>query len=92
VHPHPENNDDCGLPQFACFEDLRARGIVKSRQGLRNLQITQGFPIGRLLGPATRVWTVAEVNEWLASRPVEPSQQSKIRVEKSIAARKERAA
>ncbi|MGO9773938.1 MAG: helix-turn-helix transcriptional regulator [Roseiarcus sp.] len=30
----------------------------------------QGFPPGVLLTPNARAWTEAEVNDWLASRPV----------------------
>jgi TIR domain len=33
--------------------------------------IGHGFPKGRWFGSATHVWTVAEVEEWLAQRPPE---------------------
>jgi hypothetical protein len=84
-----ESND---VPQHLRFEDLRRKGIVNSWPGLRHLQLHEGFPIGKLLGPQTRVWTAAEVNAWLAHRPSEPSEQTKTRAAKSVAARTARAA
>jgi predicted DNA-binding transcriptional regulator AlpA len=77
------------VPQLLRFKDLQALGITASWAGLRNLQDHQTFPSGRLLGPATRVWTAAEVNAWLASRPSEPSKQTKARAAKSVVARRE---
>jgi len=61
------------LPTLVRFEDLRQRGIVTTWAGLRHLQVHAGFPLGRLLGPSSRAWTIDEVNAWLTSRPVEPS-------------------
>ena len=52
------------------FPDLQERGIARSWAQLKNLQ-KHGFPLGRMLSPNTRVWTEAEVDDWLASRPVE---------------------
>jgi predicted DNA-binding transcriptional regulator AlpA len=78
---------DNEVPQLLRFKDLQRLGVTASWAGLRNLQDHQDFPLGKLLGPATRVWTAAEVNEWLASRPTEPSEQTKTRAEKSVAAR-----
>jgi predicted DNA-binding transcriptional regulator AlpA len=75
------------VPHFLRFADLQARGIVRTWQGLRYLQHHQGFPPGRLLGPSSRAWTADELNEWLASRPSEPSQQTKERAAKSVKAR-----
>jgi hypothetical protein len=76
------------VPKFLRFCDLQDRGLAQSHAGLRHLQLHEGFPLGRLLGPSTRVWTVAEVNEWLASRPVEPSRQTKERAQRSIDVRR----
>jgi hypothetical protein len=70
------------------FCDLRDRGIVQSHAGLRHLQVHENFPVGRLLGPNTRVWTAAEINNWLASRPIEPSLQTQERARRSIEARR----
>jgi hypothetical protein len=47
------------VPKFLRFCDLQDRGLVQSYAGLRHLQIHESFPLGRLLGPSTRVWTAA---------------------------------
>jgi predicted DNA-binding transcriptional regulator AlpA len=78
---------DSEVPQLLRFKDLQRLGVTASWAGLRNLQDQQNFPPGKLLGPSTRVWTAAEVNAWLASRPSEPSEQTKARAAKSVAAR-----
>jgi predicted DNA-binding transcriptional regulator AlpA len=80
---------DNEVPQHLRFKDLQRLGLTSSWAGLRNLQEHENFPAGKLLGPATRVWTAAEVNAWLASRPSEPSEQTKTRAAKSVAARRE---
>jgi predicted DNA-binding transcriptional regulator AlpA len=80
------------VPQLLRFKDLQRLGITASWAGLRNLQDHQDFPLGKLLGPSTRVWTAAEVNAWLASRPTDSSEQTKARAEKSVAARATRVA
>jgi hypothetical protein len=41
-----------GLPEFTHFGELKQRKIVLSWQGLRNLQTTQNFPLGRLISPS----------------------------------------
>jgi predicted DNA-binding transcriptional regulator AlpA len=56
--------------KYLRFPDLQARGVVNSRMTLKRLIDNQGFPPGVLLTPNARAWTEAEVNEWLASRPV----------------------
>ena len=53
------------------FRDLRARGIVHSWPQLRSLQVAYGFPLGRLISPNTRTWLVSEIDDWIATRPVE---------------------
>jgi hypothetical protein len=53
------------------FDDLRDARIVENWQQVRRLQETEGFPLGRLLSPNTRAWTVAEIKQWLATRPIE---------------------
>jgi hypothetical protein len=82
VHMQSEN-----VPFFLRFADLQARGIVTTWQGLRHLQLHQGFPLGRLLGPSSRVWSADEVNEWLESRPSEQSPQTRRRARRSVEAR-----
>jgi hypothetical protein len=57
------------LPTFIKFADLKAAGIVANHGALRILIERHGFPKGRWFGSATHVWTVAEVEEWLAERP-----------------------
>jgi len=81
------SNDE--VPQLLRFKDLQRLNVTASWAGLRNLQDNQDFPLGKLLGPSTRVWTAAEVNAWLASRPTNPSEQTKARAAKSVAARRE---
>ena len=66
-----------GVPKFLRLKNLEELGIAKSHQAVRHMQMHYGFPLGRLLGPGTRVWTEDEINEWLASRPVEPSEQAR---------------
>jgi predicted DNA-binding transcriptional regulator AlpA len=51
------------------FSDLQARGIVVNWTTLHRWVARGNFPPGRYLGPSTRVWTEAEIEEWLASRP-----------------------
>jgi hypothetical protein len=80
---HSEN-----VPTLLRFKDLQARGVVMSWQSLRHLQLHEGFPLGRLLGPSSRVWTETEVAVWLAGRPSEQSEQTKRRAQKSIEARR----
>jgi hypothetical protein len=53
------------------FADLKARGIVSNWVSLRLWIEREGFPPGRLIGPNSRAWTEAEVDEWIASRPTE---------------------
>jgi hypothetical protein len=57
-------------PTFLKFDDLKARRIVENWQTLHNWIEREGFPPGIRLGPNTRAWTEAEINEWLASRPL----------------------
>ena len=53
------------------FDDLQRARIAESWQQLKRLQEFEDFPLGRLLGPNSRVWTVNEVKQWLATRPTE---------------------
>jgi hypothetical protein len=76
------------IPTFLRLKDLQERRIAMTHQAVRHMQIHEGFPLGRLLGPGTRVWTVAEINNWLAGRPVEVSEQARRRAQRSIEARK----
>jgi predicted DNA-binding transcriptional regulator AlpA len=53
------------------FAQLQQRGIVKSWPQLKRLQEKYGFPKGRMISPNVRAWPEDEVDEYLASRPVE---------------------
>ena len=67
----PQRGPPSPLPTFIKFADLKASGIVANYCALRILIERHGFPKGRWFGSATHVWTVAEVEEWLAQRPAE---------------------
>jgi hypothetical protein len=76
------------VPRFLRLSDLQERGIAMTHQAVRHMQKNQGFRPGRLLGPGTRVWTVQEINDWLATRPVEVAEQALRRAQRSIEARR----
>jgi predicted DNA-binding transcriptional regulator AlpA len=69
------------------FKDLRRLGVVSSWPQLRRMQEFENFPSGFLLGPNSRAWRVADVEEWLGKRPSAPSPQAKERAERSVRAR-----
>jgi predicted DNA-binding transcriptional regulator AlpA len=58
------------LSRLLRFRDLKARGLVNNWVTLSRWVQEQGFPPGRLLGPNTRVWTEAEIEAWVVSRPI----------------------
>lgn len=63
-----------GLDTYVTFTDLKAAGIVPNWTTLRAWQKDPeiNFPPGRLFGPNSRRWALAEeILPWLASRPVE---------------------
>lgn len=51
------------------YSDLVERGLFRSRMTLRRAIAEQGFPAGILLTPNCRVWAVAEIDAYVASRP-----------------------
>lgn len=53
------------------FRDLKASGIVGNHLTLARWVKEEGFPPGLMLGRNTRVWRESDVEEWIASRPVE---------------------
>ena len=59
------------LPVFIRMRHLREAGIVDSWQQLGRLIAEYGFPTGVLLSPNVRAFDKAEVERWLANRPVE---------------------
>jgi predicted DNA-binding transcriptional regulator AlpA len=80
------------LEELLCFKDLRRLGVVSSWAQLKSMQKKYSFPAGLLLGANSRAWRASEVEQWLASCPVEPSQHVLKRVAKSVRARQEAAA
>jgi hypothetical protein len=55
------------------YADLKRRGIVNNRATLKNWQKKYGFPLGKLIGPNTRVFDEEEeIDPWLATRPTAP--------------------
>jgi predicted DNA-binding transcriptional regulator AlpA len=54
------------------YRDLKERGIVNNRTTLKNWIRDRGFPPGQLTGPNSRTWGENEIEDYLASRPVEP--------------------
>jgi hypothetical protein len=67
----PQHGPPSPLPTFIKFADLKAAGIVNNHCALKILIDNHNFPKGRWLGSATHVWTLNEVEQWLANRPVE---------------------
>jgi predicted DNA-binding transcriptional regulator AlpA len=57
------------LPRHVRFRHIRAAGIADSYTALDRLINDHGFPGGRLISPNVRVWTVEEIESWLANRP-----------------------
>ncbi len=51
------------------YNDLVARGVVKSRMTLKRLIDFQDFPPGALITPNARAWNEDEVDAWIAARP-----------------------
>ncbi len=76
-----------GVSKFLRLKNLEERGTATTHHVVRHMQIHQGFPLGRLLGPGTRVWTEDEITEWLASRPVEVSERAPRRAQRLVEAR-----
>jgi predicted DNA-binding transcriptional regulator AlpA len=59
------------VDRFVRFRDLKARGLLSNHVTLGRWIKYEGFPPGMMLGPNTRVWTEAEIEAWIASRPTE---------------------
>jgi hypothetical protein len=60
-----------GLDAQVRFKQLKKAGIVENHDQLKVLVEQFGFPEGRWSSPNIRTFTVAEVNEWLKTRPKE---------------------
>ena len=58
------------MSKWLRFRDLKDRGIVNSWPMLRRRIERDAFPPGRKLGPNSRAWSEAEIEDWLSSRPI----------------------
>jgi predicted DNA-binding transcriptional regulator AlpA len=72
--------------QFLRYSDLKACGIVGNWVTLARWIEREGFPPGRKFGPNTRVWTEAEVEAWIESRPIAGGGTEQVDLEEAIAA------
>jgi hypothetical protein len=52
------------------FADLRASGVVKNHDMLKQLIKEEGFPPGIWLSANVHAWVASEVMAWVANRPV----------------------
>jgi hypothetical protein len=68
--------DDAPLTRLVRYRDLEKSGIVRNRTQLERLVRDEGMPPGRMLSSKTRVWTVAELEQWLATRPLAGKRQT----------------
>ncbi|MGF1594622.1 MAG: helix-turn-helix transcriptional regulator [Kiloniellaceae bacterium] len=57
--------------QFLRFDDLKARGIVRSRATLSRMIRKEGFPRPVKLSPQVAAYPAAEVDAWLCQRAEE---------------------
>jgi predicted DNA-binding transcriptional regulator AlpA len=63
-----ERNKESRL--FYRFRDLKAMGIVGSWPTLLRWVEAGTFPCGVWLGPNVRAWSKADIDAWMASRPL----------------------
>jgi hypothetical protein len=75
------------LPVLLRFSDLKARRIVHNRPQLKNLQMREGFPLGRWMSANSRVWTEEEVIDWIESRPEATENKPVVITEKHVSRR-----
>ena len=61
----------CFLPIYVRFRDIKAANIARNWPTLGRLIAEDNFPPGVMLGRNIRAWKLADVEAWLASRPVE---------------------
>jgi predicted DNA-binding transcriptional regulator AlpA len=59
------------IPKVYRYPDLKEAGIANSWAQLRRMIDRHGFPPGRMLSSNVRAWTAAEIDAWMASRPVD---------------------
>ena len=58
----------CSMFKFLRYPDLVERGIVSNRATLSRWIKHHGFPPGLLIGPNSRAWLEAEIDEWVVER------------------------
>ena len=59
------------------FADLKKRGIVQNWPTLRLWIERENFPPGIRLGANTRAWTEAEIEDWIAARPLAQNREAR---------------
>jgi hypothetical protein len=64
------DDDSAPLERWIRYADLKRAGIVGNWTQLLRLIELQNFPPGTMLSPHVRAWTVSEIEDWLATRPV----------------------
>jgi Prophage CP4-57 regulatory protein (AlpA) len=64
------DDDNAPLERWIRYADLKRAGIVGNWTQLLRLIELQDFPPGTMLSPKVRAWTVSEIEEWLATRPL----------------------
>jgi hypothetical protein len=53
------------------YADLKSLGVFNNRVQLGKAIQKYGFPAGQLTTPNCRTWAEAEVQAWIASRPID---------------------
>ena len=66
---------------FLRFSDLKRRRIVSNWPTPLRWIEQEDFPVGRYLGPNSRVWTCDEIEAWLAARPTPRRRQAEAAAE-----------
>jgi len=57
------------LPVYVRYRDIVSANIARNWPTLLRLIDHEGFPEGILIGRNSRAWDLADVEEWLKSRP-----------------------
>jgi hypothetical protein len=75
------DDDDAPLRRWIRYADLKRAGIVGNWTQLLRLIELQNFPPGTMLSPHVRAWTIREIEDWLATRPLAGKRPEANRVE-----------
>ena len=83
------DSDDAAavLATFVRYQDLVKAGIVQNRVTLARLINQDGFPTGYMIGRNTRLWALADVEAWIASRPTARKEIPSSVIEAAVAGR-----